>query len=176
MDEDSQLLIDALLSNMKFNDEIETELDDDFDTTEKKDTQEQPESSTKETSEEKNKSESDSEEDVDWDNLSEPELEDVTTKATEQMPSFQELIAEDLEIEFIAIFEKQFPIGRKFIDKEDARKVIQDFSRAKNVPFETSHSNASTLKMVCKHFGKYRAAKGGKSVSFVFYGNLKRKL
>ncbi|KAG2206102.1 hypothetical protein INT47_003751 [Mucor saturninus] len=60
-----------------------------------------------------------------------------------------------------AAFEAEFPEGKTFADKDTARLEIQSFSKANNIPFETCKSDKSYIKMICKHFGKYRAAKKG---------------
>ena len=101
--------------------------------------------------------------DYDWECLSEPEEEDVSVEATRHVSSFAETVSiNERVIELKAAFEAEFPVGKTFVDKDTARLEIQSFSKANNIPFETCKSDKSYIKMICKHFGKYRAAKKGK--------------
>ncbi|KAL0582180.1 hypothetical protein ABG067_008038, partial [Albugo candida] len=97
--------------------------------------------------------------DFNWD-LSDEEEEEISIEATRSIPSFAETVASNKNlIELKQFFESEFPIGKTYIDLEEARIHIQQISRSKNISFETIRSDRNYLKMGCKHFGKYRAAK-----------------
>ncbi|KAG2194330.1 hypothetical protein INT47_000257, partial [Mucor saturninus] len=101
--------------------------------------------------------------DYDWECLSEPEEEDISVDATRHVSSFAETVSINKRvIELKAAFKAELPVGKTFVDKDTARRQIQSFSKANNIPFETFKSDKSYIKMICKPFGKYRAAKKGK--------------
>jgi hypothetical protein len=99
----------------------------------------------------------------DWDNLTDVEEEENSVEATCVLPSFIETVSiDERAAELKSLFENEFPIGKSFLDKADARFQIQKFSRANNIPFETIRSDATYIKMVCKHFGCYRTGRKDK--------------
>ncbi|KAG2201556.1 hypothetical protein INT47_007433, partial [Mucor saturninus] len=100
--------------------------------------------------------------DYDWEYLSEPEEEDISVGATRHVSSFAETVStNERVIELKAALEAEFPVGKTFADKDIARLEMQSFSKANNIPFETFKSDKSYIKMIFKHFDKYRAAKKG---------------
>ncbi|KAG2214023.1 hypothetical protein INT47_001294 [Mucor saturninus] len=144
---ESQLLINSLLSVINPVEEIKDSFEDAFD---------------RQVYEQSNTDEKVTVEEYDWECLSEPEMEDISVKATRHVPSFAETVSVNERVANAkAIFEAEFPVGKAFADKEIARLEIQYFSKANNIPFETFKCDKSYIKMVCKHFGKYRTAKKG---------------
>ncbi|KAG2190702.1 hypothetical protein INT47_011360 [Mucor saturninus] len=127
---------------------------------------EEPKDSFEETFDRQNAEQTNTEEtttdDYDWECLSEPEEEDTSIEATRHVSSFAETVSiNERVIELKAAFEAEFPVGKTFVEKDTARLEIQSFSKENNIPFETFKSDKPYIKMICKHFGKYRAAKKG---------------
>lgn len=101
-----------------------------------------------------------SETSYDWDNLTDVEEEENYVEATRVLPSYIDSVSRDERVkELTALFEKEFPVGKVFSDKADARSYIQKISRVNNIPFETVRSDAKYVKMGCEHFGSYRVGK-----------------
>ncbi|KAG2200091.1 hypothetical protein INT47_007736 [Mucor saturninus] len=73
-------------------------------------------------------------EEYDWECLIEPEMEDISVKATRHVPSFTETVSVNERFAKVkAIFEAEFSVGKAFADKETARLEIQSFSKANNI-------------------------------------------
>lgn len=64
----------------------------------------------------------------------------------------------------IAEFEKAFPVGKTFRSKNEAIDEIKQFGRQYSILFTTVKSDKRYIKMGCKHFGNYRAAKKQKTI------------
>ena len=62
--------------------------------------------------------------------------------------------------------ESEFPVGKKFDCKEEAKVAIHSFSAELNIPFEFYESDKVYTKMVCKHYGGYRSSRKGKMIYF----------
>ncbi|KAG2203128.1 hypothetical protein INT47_004935, partial [Mucor saturninus] len=127
---------------------------------------EEPKDSFEETFDRQNAEQTNTEktttDDYDWECLSEPQEEDISVETTRQVSSFAETVSIiERVMELKAAFEAEFPVGKAFVDKDIARLEIQSFIKTNKIPFETCKSNTSYIKMICKHFGKYRAAKKG---------------
>ncbi|GAA5796821.1 hypothetical protein HPULCUR_002199 [Helicostylum pulchrum] len=88
------------------------------------------------------------------------DAEESSVEATRGLPSFIETVSCYERIEALAaLFEKEFPVGKSFLDKEDARFQIQKISRANNILFETIRSNEKYVKKRYKYFGSYRTGR-----------------
>ncbi|KAG2199368.1 hypothetical protein INT47_001550 [Mucor saturninus] len=143
---ESQLLINSLLSVINPAEEPKHSFEETFD---------------RQNAEQTNTEETTTDE-YDWECLNEPEEEDISVEATRYVSSFAETVSiNERVIELKAAFEVEFPLGKTFVDKDTARLEIQSFSKANKIPFETCKSDKTYIKMICKHFGKYRAAKKG---------------
>ncbi|KAI9483008.1 MAG: hypothetical protein EXX96DRAFT_536376 [Benjaminiella poitrasii] len=93
-----------------------------------------------------------------WNDLSDAEEEqEISESATSAVPSFAETISSNDDIVRIRqAFDKEYPFGRAFPDIETARKQIEEFANPLNTPFSTLRSDSVHIKLVCKHFGRFR--------------------
>lgn len=95
----------------------------------------------------------------DWEFLSDAEDDDVVClRATEEVPSFSQTVdIDEVSRNVKSIFLEKIPVGKKFVDKHTARVSVQEISNDCNIPFVTEKSDKEYIKMVCKHYGDYRS-------------------
>ncbi|KAG2197294.1 hypothetical protein INT47_011000 [Mucor saturninus] len=115
----------------------------------------------------------------DWDSVSNAEdvVEDDVKSCQNDFPvtSFEETVGSSEAVASMKkAFENEFLWNKRFADKNSAKVEIQDFCKSKNIPFETLRSDKVYLKLVCKHFGRYRNTRGEKNDEKVGKGVLKR--
>lgn len=134
--DDNELLVKTLLSEFFVEDQLPDETDDRIDEDEDVKISSTP---------------------YDWDDLSDAEEVNFGTCATEEVPSYIDTMDGDRDV--VAEFEREFPKDTKFTDKEEARTLVKDFAKEMNIPFNTDKSDSVHIKLVCIHYGEYRASK-----------------
>ncbi|KAG2199328.1 hypothetical protein INT47_012962 [Mucor saturninus] len=103
----------------------------------------------------------------DWNTVSNVEEEEVEDDEEGSygtdfpVPSFEDTVgSSEAVVGMKEAFEKEFPTKKTFADKNSARAEMQEFCKAQNIPFETLRSDKVYIKLVCKNFGDYSSTRG----------------